>query len=205
MFLPSCCFPFLLHRILFVLRSILSFVFDPFYNPDGDVCFRGRKWAPEDEHLGTTIVQEAHDSVLSGHPGREGTYRVLSRQFYWPSISDYNRRFCTNCDQCRANQIWRDRKHGLLKPLPIPERKWRDISMDFVENLPLAGSHRHILVITDRLTRGVILGPMVSTGTEATADAFIRVFYRRHCYGLRPNCFVCLRRRPRLVTQEAEP
>ena len=127
-----------------------------------------------------TIVQEAHDSIISGHPGREGTYRVLSRQFYWPGISDFNRRFCNNCDMCRANQIWRDRKHRLLKPLPVPERKWRDISLDFIENLPVADGYKHILVITDRLTRGIILEPMIEIGTEATARAFIRVFYRRH-------------------------
>ena len=100
---------------------------------DDDVCFRGRKWVPNDETLRTRLDQEAHDSVLSGHPGREGTYRVLSRQFYWPGMSDHNRRFCRNCNMCGINQIWRDRKHGILKPLPVPERKWRDISMDFIE------------------------------------------------------------------------
>ena len=147
---------------------------------DGDVCFRDRKWVPDNEPLRTKIIQEVHDSLLSGHPGREGTYRVLSRQFYWPGMSDDNRRFCRNCDQCAANQIWRARKHGLLKPLPIPERKWRFISMDFIENLPAADGYQHILVITDRLTRGIILEPMTTIGTEATADAFVRVFYRHH-------------------------
>ena len=52
--------------------------------------------------------------------------------------------------------------------------------MDLIENLPTSGDSRHILVITDRLTRGVILEPMSDIGTEATANAFIRVFYRRH-------------------------
>ena len=106
---------------------------------DGDVCFRNRKWVPDNEPLRTQIIQEVHDSILSDQPGREGTYRVLSRQFYWPGMSDDNRRFCRNCDRCAANQIWRARKHGLLKPLPIPERKWRFISMDFIETLPVAG------------------------------------------------------------------
>ena len=154
---------------------------------DGDVCFRGRKWVPDHEPLRTRINQQAHDSILSGHPGREGTYQVLARQFYWPGISDSNRRFCHNCDMCGSNKIWKEKKHGLLKPLPVPEQKWRDLSMDFIEKLPTAGGFQHTLVITDRLTRGVILEPMDSTGTEPTADAFIRVFYRRH--GL-PNSIV---------------
>ena len=41
---------------------------------DEDVCFRNRKWVPDSEQLRTLINQEAHDSILSGHPGREGTY-----------------------------------------------------------------------------------------------------------------------------------
>lgn len=147
---------------------------------EGDVTFRGRKWVPNSEPLRTRLTQEAHDSILSGHPGREGTYRVLARQFYWPGMSEFNRRFCQNCKQCGSNEIWRDRKHGLLKPLPLPERKWRDISIDFIVDLPESNKCTNLMVITDRLTRGIILEPMAKIDVESTVNAFTHIFYRRH-------------------------
>ena len=138
---------------------------------DGDVCFRNRKWVPDSEPLRTRITQEAHDSIMNGHPGREGTYQALARQFYWPGMSSYVRQFCNNCDRCRSSTIWRERKHGLLKPLPIADRKWRQISMDFIQGLPESNSCTNILVITDRLTRGVILSPMANIGVDSTSFA----------------------------------
>lgn len=76
--------------------------------------------------------------------------------------------------------MWRERKHGLLKPLPIPERLWRDVSVDFIEKLPLSKDCSNIMVITDRLSRGVIIEAMHKIDAEAVAQVFVRSFYRRH-------------------------
>ncbi len=44
----------------------------------GQLHFRGRRWIPEDETLCTRIVQEMHDSVFTGHPGREMLYKIVT-------------------------------------------------------------------------------------------------------------------------------
>lgn len=147
---------------------------------DGALLFRGRKWVPEYEPLRTRLMQDVHDSVLTGHPGREATQAILSRSFFWPGISSDVRRFTRNCHQCRGNHAWRERRHGLLKPLPIPDRIWREISIDFVTELPESEGHTNIMVITDRLSKGVILEPMESIDALYVAKKFISVFYRHH-------------------------
>ena len=55
---------------------------------------------------------------------------------------------------------------GLLKQLPIPERPWNSISMDFIEKLPMSDGSDMILVIIDRLTKQSIFIPTVNTITS---------------------------------------
>ncbi|KJZ68468.1 hypothetical protein HIM_12144 [Hirsutella minnesotensis 3608] len=63
------------------------------------LTFRDRVWVPggsgekgnreeaEKDRLRTRIVQQSHDSVATGHPGREGTLAIVARRFYWPGQS----------------------------------------------------------------------------------------------------------------------
>jgi len=148
----------------------------------GLLRFRNRIWVPEDEPLRTGIVQQTHDSYLTGHPGREGTIDLVSRRFFWPGISSYIRRFARNCDVCGAGHQWRHRKKGLLKPLPVPERIWHEISIDFMTDLPSSGPEgaTNCMVITDRLSKSVILEPMESLTTEAVAVRFLDCCVRHH-------------------------
>ena len=66
------------------------------------------------------------------------------------------RKFIRNCDTCQAAAVWREKRRGLLKPLPIPDRLWSDISIDFITNLLNVDRHPFIIVITNRLFKSVI-------------------------------------------------
>ena len=43
-----------------------------------------------------------------------------------------------------------------MKPLPIPDRIWSEISIDFITDLLESEGCRNIIVITDRLSKGVV-------------------------------------------------
>jgi hypothetical protein len=147
---------------------------------DGTLLFRGRRWVPNHEPLRTALIQETHDSSLTGHPGRNGTTGLMRRHFFWPNMEIYVRRFIRNCDVCGRTKVWRDRKQGLLRPLPVPLQQWKEIAMDFIGPLPDSEGNDHILVITDRLGKGVALEPCQSLEIDYVAKLFIRSHYRYH-------------------------
>ncbi|KJZ70639.1 hypothetical protein HIM_09959 [Hirsutella minnesotensis 3608] len=123
------------------------------------LCWRERIWVPSHEPLRTRLMQETHDSTLAGHPGRDMLKSLLSRKFYWPGLDADVRQFVRNCDVCGRSNIWREKRRGLLKPLPIPDRIWSELSIDFVTDLPPTKSNDSInlMVVTDRLSKSVVL------------------------------------------------
>ena len=148
------------------------------------LCFRGRKWAPNHEPLRTALIREAHDSPLAGHPGRNITAFALRRQFYWPQMDKDVARYIRNCDICGRNRIWRE-KEGLLRPLDIPGEIWKQISMDFVTELPESKDFtgrvcKHILVVVDQLSKGVEIMALPSLKTSELVDQFIDRIIRQH-------------------------
>lgn len=148
----------------------------------GALCFRNRLWIPDWEPLRTTLIQQTHDSHATGHPGRNSTFALLSRSFFWPGMSNMVRQFCRNCDVCGRSHVWRSRKQGLLLPLPIPDRFHSELSIDFMTDLPTKdkGDPRFLMVITDRLLKSVTLEAMTSMSAEECADRFIQCHYRFH-------------------------
>jgi hypothetical protein len=83
------------------------------------------------------------------------------------------RQFIQNCNVCGRTKPWRELKRGLLRPLPLPDRIWKEISMDFVTDLPLSNGYRNLMVVTHRLSKDVILIPLPNLEVETVADAFL--------------------------------
>jgi hypothetical protein len=51
-------------------------------NDEGQLLYRGRKWVLNKELLRTRIIEEIYNSLLTGYPGREITYRIVARDFF---------------------------------------------------------------------------------------------------------------------------
>lgn len=59
--------------------------------------------------------------------------------------------FVKSCSVCA--QTPRELPAGLLEPLPIPQRPWSHLSVDFVTELPSSNRFTTILVIIDRFSK----------------------------------------------------
>lgn len=59
-------------------------------------------------------------------------------------------RCCDVCQRCKSENV---AYPGLLQPLPIPNKVWQNISMDFIEGHPRVAGHEVIFVVVDRLSK----------------------------------------------------
>lgn len=161
-------------------RSIKA-QFADFTISQGVLLCRNRLWVPESEPLRTQLMQDSHDGKETGHPGRDSLIEILRRRFYWPGLNNDVRRFIRNCDICGKGKVWRQKKQGILQPLPVPDRQWQHLSIDFMGPLPESAKKAlHVMVITDRLSGNLTLRAMKNIQVEDVVDAFLECHYAHH-------------------------
>lgn len=66
------------------------------------------------------------------------TYKRTKDLFYWKNMRKSVREFIRKCDVCQRSKAILETPAGLLQPLPIHHAVGRDISLDFVEGLPVS-------------------------------------------------------------------
>jgi transposase InsO family protein len=116
--------------------------------------------------------------VTLGHFGYKKTLSNVYRHFYWKTlVSDVIYRL-RRCHDCQINKPTPTARQGLAKPLPIAQRPWSIISMDFM-NLPTsqddAGNKFDALyVVCCTMAKMVHLIP---TTKNVTAQQVARLYY----------------------------
>ncbi|GJP50303.1 hypothetical protein CLOM_g9434, partial [Closterium sp. NIES-68] len=141
-----------------------------------------RIWVPSYRLLRELLIQEVHDSNLSGHFGVDKTLKALQRFYYWPDMVTDVQRYVAACPICQRMKSSHQRPTGLLQPLEPPQRPWQHVTMDFVTGLPAGPSGNDaVLVVVDRLTKMAHFAPCRTTITaEETARLFISTVVRLH-------------------------
>ena len=100
------------------------------------------------------VMEEAHDTPLSIHPGSTKMYQDIRQRFWWPNMKQDIARYVAECDICRRIKAEHQKPAGTLQPISIPEWKWDHVEMDFVTGFPRSQKGNDaILVIIDRLSK----------------------------------------------------
>jgi hypothetical protein len=136
-------------------------------------------YVPADDALQLQTIQNNHNIPAAGHPRRVKTFNLIRQCYFWPMLWKDIKRFIVNCHVCQRMKTSWHTPYGILNPLPVPDRLWRDISIDFVTGLPLSDSHNAIWVVINDLTKMRHLIPCSTTiNAKELANLFImNIFY----------------------------
>ena len=103
---------------------------------------------PRIPKLRESLYSLAHDAL--GHFGFDKSYASLRDSYYWPNMrSDLENAYIASCPECQRNKSSTSKPAGPLHPLPVPDKRFDSIAMDFIGPLPEDHGHNSILSITD--------------------------------------------------------
>jgi hypothetical protein len=119
--------------------------------------------------------------MILGHFSPYKTCDYLRCYYWWPSIQADVDVYCKSCHQCRTTKPDTKKPSGLLHGLPIPDRPWGSIAMDFLGPFPKCEGFDYLWVVICRLTNMIHLIP-ITTCTKASelAYVFLREVVRLH-------------------------
>lgn len=148
----------------------------------GIVWMDNRLCVPDNKELREEVMEEAHRSPFSIHPGGTKMYHDLKEHFWWIGMKRDIAEFVSKCLTCQQVKIEHQRPSGLLQPLEMPIWKWEHICMDFVIGLPRTlRKNDAIWVIVDRLTKSAhFLAIRGSMSLEGLAPAYRNEIVRLH-------------------------
>ncbi|KAJ0576646.1 putative nucleotidyltransferase, Ribonuclease H [Helianthus annuus] len=128
---------------------------------DGLQYYLNRIRVPDRDNLRELIMNEAHKSKYSIHPGADKMYHDLRTSYWWPGMKKDIASYVSKCLTCSKVKAEHQRPSGLLEQPEIPVWKWDSIAMDFITKLPRTSSgHDSIWVIIDRLTKSAHFLPI---------------------------------------------
>lgn len=91
------------------------------------------------------------------------------------------RNYGRNCGICQIHKSDHAASPNFLQPLPIPDKIWHDISLDFTEGLPNSKGKRVILVVVDRLSKYAHFLPLSHPYTASdVAQVFMDNVFKLH-------------------------
>lgn len=132
-----------------------------------------RLFVPLQDRLRKEVMRECHDSLWAGHPGVKRTLALVESQYFWPHMRDDVEAYVRTCLVCQQDKVEQKVPAGLLVPLPIAEKPWDSISMDFIAGLPKVDGMSCILVVVDRFSK---YGTFIATTKECSGEQAARLF-----------------------------
>ncbi|KAF5799614.1 putative nucleotidyltransferase, Ribonuclease H [Helianthus annuus] len=142
----------------------------------------GRIWIPRFCEVKTVLLEEAHKSRYSVHPGATKMYRDLKANYWWPGMKRDIVKYVAKCLTCSQVKAEHQKPYGESQPLRIPVWKWEELTMDLVTKLPRTKKgHDTIWVIVDRLKKSAHFLPIKEAYSSGKmAETYMNEIISRH-------------------------
>jgi hypothetical protein len=100
------------------------------------------------------VLKEMHNVPYARHPGYQKKFAVVRSQFFWSGMKKDVDDYISICMECQRVKAEHRHPTVLLQPLPIPEKKWEVVTIDFITKFPrTTRQHDSIMVVVDKLTK----------------------------------------------------
>ena len=129
--------------------------------------------------LREAIIRDIHSN---GHFGMGKTAELVTRNYWWPGIVSDVRDYVRGCPECQQNKNLTHKMHGRIKPIKLPSRRWDNVSMDFITDLPKTKrGFNAILVVVDMFSKRAHFIPTTTTlKAKGCAELFVKEVYKHH-------------------------
>ncbi|KAM1084808.1 hypothetical protein ACFX19_023463 [Malus domestica] len=128
---------------------------------DGMLMQENRMYMLNNVELKKEILDEVHCWVYAMHPEGTKMYHTIRPFYNWPGMKREIAEYVSRCAICQQVKAERKKPFGLMQPLPVPQWKWENITMDFVYKLPCTrNGYDGIWVIVDWLTKSAHFIPV---------------------------------------------
>ena len=134
------------------------------------------------ESVRTDLIAATYCGLTTAHPGKSKTRRLVKERYYWLGMDRDIDQFVSNCHACRRSKVPRDKTPGLLHSLPILDRPWQHISVDFKEMPPDREGMNMVCVFVDRLGKRPVSVPC-NKSVDARVLAQLYLIYIHKYYG----------------------
>lgn len=106
---------------------------------------------------------------------------LLSRSFSWPGMRAEVLSYISGCALCQQISVDNQKPQGELIPLPIPDRPWSTIGVDFIVKLPISEKFDSIMVVVDHMSKAAHFIPARETwNAQELAKQFLSSVFKLH-------------------------
>ena len=142
---------------------------------NGLIYHKTQLYIPEQAEIKSQLLQEFHDIPISGHVGVAKTVDLLSRHYYWPKLHQDVKDYVGSCLACQSNKARNANLEGLAQSIPHPPRRWDQVSMDLITQLPRSrDGNDAIVVVVDKYSKMLHCLP---TTTTVNAPQLAKLFF----------------------------
>jgi hypothetical protein len=133
---------------------------------DGLLMHKNILYVPSSGELRNLVLKEMHNVPYARHHGYQKIIATVRSQFFWPGMKKNGVEYIDRCMECQRVKVENRHPMGLLQPLPIPEKKWEVVTIDFITKFPRTKrQHDSIMVVVDKKTKASHFVPVKMTHT----------------------------------------